>query len=474
MTSPDASMASLDLVAQARATSVHFMGIGGAGMCGLAEWVLLEGGTVSGCDLKPGAATARLAALGARISIGHDAAHAAEAGALVHTSAVPNGHPELAAARERGIPVLKRAEALGALVAPGRVVAIAGTHGKTSTTALTVQVLVAAGLDPTGFVGGTVGAWGGNLHRGESSLYVVEADEFDRSFHALLPDIAVVTNVEPDHLDIYGDAAGVNEAFRVFLNQVRSGGTRILCADDPGAAAFLVEFPDAGPTYGLSAGSQLRAVDVHHAAGGTRFRVVEDGIDRGEATLSLPGDHNLRNALAAGAVGRCLGADWSDVMEGWRSFEGVGRRFQRLGAAAGVDVIDDYAHHPTEIAATLGAARRAFTGRRLVAVFQPHLFSRTRDFRADFGRALAVADLTWVTDVFPAREEPIDGVDGQMVVDAVHDAGGAVRYEARLDHLARAVVDSVEPGDVVVVMGAGSIEATGPAILASLETQIHA
>lgn len=462
-----------NLLERAREGAVHFMGIGGAGMCGLAEWLLLEGGEVSGCDLRSGRATARLTALGANIQIGHSETHVADASAVVHTSAVPAGHPELQAARARGIPVLKRAEALGALVAAGRVVAIAGTHGKTSTTALTVEVLVAAGLEPTGFVGGTVAGWGGNLHRGGSALYVVEADEFDRSFHALSPDIAVVTNVEADHLDIYGDLEGVRSAFRTFLDGLRPAGLRVFCADDPGAAAFLAEYPEAGPTYGLSAGCRLRAVDVRHDSEGCVFRVIEEGIDRGEARLGVPGDHNLRNALAAAVVARHLGVDWAAIREGWSSFRGVGRRFQRLGAAAGIEVIDDYAHHPTEIAATLGAVRSAFSDRRVVAVFQPHLYSRTRDFSADFGAALAHADLVWVSDVFPAREAPIPGVDGRLVADAVRAAGGSVRYEASLERLPEAVAEGLRPGDVVAVMGAGSIEATGPALLAALEARVH-
>jgi UDP-N-acetylmuramate--alanine ligase len=463
----------IDLLARSREGAVHFMGIGGAGMCGLAEWLLLAGGEVSGCDLKAGASTARLTALGADIRIGHDAAHVEGARALVHTSAVPAGHAELQAARARGIPVLKRAEALGALVSEGRVVAIAGTHGKTSTTALTVEVLVAAGLDPTGFVGGTVPGWGGNLHRGGSELFVVEADEFDRSFHALTPDVAVVTNVEADHLDIYGDLEGVRAAFRTFLNRVRPSGLRVFCADDAGASAFLAEFPDAGPTYGLSAGSRLRATEVRHASDGTRFRVVEDGVDRGEARLGVPGDHNLRNALAAAAVARHFGVEWEPIRQGWRSFRGVGRRFQRLGTVAGIDVIDDYAHHPTEIAATLAAVRSAYSGRRVVAVFQPHLYSRTRDFSAEFGAALATADLVWVSDVFPAREAPIPGVDGRLVADAVHSAGGSVRYEASLERLPLAVAESLGSGDVVAVMGAGSIETTGPALVAALGARVH-
>ena len=322
-------------------------------------------------------------------------------------------------------------------------------------------------------VGGTVSGWGGNLHRGGPDLYVVEADEFDRSFHALTPDVAVVTNVEADHLDIYGDVEGVRAAFRTFLDQVRPGGLRVFCADDPGASAFLAEYPDAGPSYGLSAGSRLRAVDVRHAPDGSRFRVMEDGADRGEASLGVPGDHNLRNALAAAAVARHLGAEWEQIRHGWSSFQGVGRRFQHLGAASGIDVIDDYAHHPTEISATLGAVRRAFPERRVVAVFQPHLYSRTRDFCPAFGVALAGADLSWVSDVFPAREAPIPGVDGRLVADAVQSAGGSVRYEASLERLPMAVAESLRADDVVVVMGAGSIEATGPALLAALEAGIH-
>jgi UDP-N-acetylmuramate--alanine ligase len=464
----------VDLVALSRTGPVHFMGVGGAGMCALAEWLQLQGGAVSGCDLKGGASTARLAALGAEIMVGHDRTHVDEATALVYTSAVPAAHPELVRARERGIPVLKRAEALGALVAGGRVVAIAGTHGKTTTTALTVEVLTAAGLDPTGFVGGSVPAWGGNLRRGSDTLFVVEADEFDRSFHTLAPDVAVVTNLEADHLDIYGDVEGVRGAFREFVGRLRPGGACIVCADDPGAAALLPELPDAGPTYGLGAGTQLRAVDVVHDADGCRFRVIEHGVDRGEGRLRVPGDHTLRNALAAAAVARSLGADWDAIRVGWGAFEGVGRRFQPLGTAADVEVIDDYAHHPTEIRVTLEAVRRAHPSRRLVAVFQPHLYSRTRDFAAEFGSALAVADRVWVTDVFPAREEPIEGVDGTLVVAAAERAGADVGWEPSLDRLPGRVAEDLGAGDVVVTMGAGSIEATGPALLALLEARVHA
>ncbi|HSG50175.1 MAG TPA: UDP-N-acetylmuramate--L-alanine ligase [Longimicrobiales bacterium] len=452
---------------------LHFMGIGGAGMCALAELVLREGVPVTGCDLKESASTRRLQELGADVLQGHDAVHVAEAGGLVVTSAVPPDHPEILLARRRGIPVWKRAELLGAVVNRGRVVAIAGTHGKTSTTALAVQVLEAAGLDPTGLVGGTVPGWGGNLRRG-GDLFAVEADEFDRSFLTLDPDVAVVTNLEADHLDIYGDYAGVRAAFLAFLDRRRPGSRVIVCADDPGASSLLPRVNGSGYSYGLSAGSQLRAVEVNPDPAGTCFRVMEDGHDRGTACLPLPGLHNLRNALAAAAVARHLGCGWEHIRSGWAAFRGVGRRFQRLGEFQGVLVVDDYAHHPTEIAATLDATRAAYPGRRVVAVFQPHLYSRTRDFAGEFGRALALADHVWVTDVFPAREEPIPGVDGGLIARCATRAGARVTEHPSLDGLARAVVEASRPGDVVVTLGAGSIERVAPELKALLQEPAHA
>lgn len=441
---------------------IHFIGIGGAGMYALAELVVRQGLEVTGCDAKESAATRRLSELGVRVRLGHSPSHVAGAAGVVTTAAVPPDHPEIRAARGAGIPVWKRAEALGQVVNQGRVVAIAGTHGKTSTTALTVHLLAHAGLDPTGLVGGSVPSWGGNLHHG-GDLYVVEADEYDRSFLTLHPDVAVVTNLEADHLDIYGDLAGVKDAFHQFLAQLRAGGRGILCADDPGAAALLTRLPGSGYSYGLSAGSQLRAVDVRpRAAGGTAFRVEEEGVDRGEAHLPVPGGHHLLNALAAAAVARTLGAEWDAIVAAWASFPGVARRFQWLGEVRGVALIDDYAHHPTEIAATLAALRDAYPDRRLVAAFQPHLYSRTRDFALEFGQALAAADRVWVTDVFPAREEPIPGVDGGVVARAVARQGTEVREHPELQGLAAALAESVEAGDVVVTLAAGSIEGVGP------------
>jgi UDP-N-acetylmuramate--alanine ligase len=339
---------------------------------------------------------------------------------------------------------------------------------------MATRVLETAGLEPTGFVGGTVPDWEGNLRYGKGDLYVVEADEFDRSFHTLEPDVAVVTNVEADHLEVYGDLEGVREGFRVFVSRLREGGHLVACADDPGAAALLTLVPT-GYSYGLSAGAQLRAVDVDMAPGGVRFRVLEMGIERGEMELKVPGRHNLLNALAAAAAARFFDASWDAVREGLAAYRGVGRRFQLLGEAGGVTVVDDYAHHPTEIAATLDALREAYVGHRVVALFQPHLYTRTRDFAAEFGKALARADAVWVTDVFPAREPAIPGVNGELVSRAARAAGARdVHDHPSVDDVDDALAASLRAGDVLVTMGAGSVEIVGPRVLERLRGGGHA
>jgi len=416
----------------------------------------------------------RLSDLGASVALGHDEGHVEGASALVVTSAVPQDHPELAAARRLAIPVLKRAEALGAWVSEGRVVAVAGTHGKTTTTAMATEILVRAGLDPTGLVGGRVAGWEGNLRFGSDSLFVVEADEYDRSFLRLTPDVAVVTNVEEDHLDIYGDYAGVLGGFRDFLDKVRAGGRVIVCADDHGASSLLPQTASRGYTYGTSAGSMLRATGMSIDASGIRCSVVEEGEPVGDLVLRRGGRHSLLNALGASAAARSLGVPWSPILDALASFSGVARRFEPLGEAEGVRVVDDYAHHPTEIAATLEAARSLYGDARLIVVFQPHLYSRTRDFAAEFGRSLADADVVWVTDVFPAREKPIPGVTGESVATAAEAAGARVRYHPDVDTLAGELVGELRPGDVVITLGAGSIETLGRALLERLKAPIHA
>lgn len=448
---------------------VHFMGVAGAGMSALAEALAHGGIAVSGCDLA-GTTPPALAALGVPVWTGHSPEHLEGVTALVITAAIPDDHPEVVAARERGIPVVKRAAALGAWVSGGRVVAVAGTHGKTSTTAMVTHVLDAAGLAPTGFVGGTVRAWGSNLRLGGGDLFAVEADEYDRSFLHLHPDVAIVTNIEADHLDIYGDFAGVMDAFRTFVGQVRPGGTVVGCADDGGVGRLLASVGGHVVTYGVSAGTMVRGVDVRSARGQVEFSVVEGGKRFDGFRLAVPGLHNVRNALGAAAAARAIGVQWDDVRKGLSTFDGVGRRFERVGDVASRLVVDDYAHHPTEVDATLDAARQAYHDRRIVAVFQPHLYTRTRDFHDDFGRALAKADRVWVTDIYPAREAPIEGVDGALVAQAAERHGANVRYHASLDDLAAQIAPDLEANDVCLTMGAGSIERVGPQIVDQLRT----
>jgi len=442
---------------------VHFMGIAGAGMSALAEAMIHSGVPVSGCDAA-GITPPALERLGVTVEQGHSLDHVTGIAALIVTSAVPMDHPEVEAARAAGVPVIKRAKALASWVEGGRVVAIAGTHGKTSTTAMTTHVLEAAGLEPTGFVGGTVRAWGSNLRVGKGDLFAVEADEYDRSFLELHPDIAVVTNVEADHLDIYGDLAGVMDAYQTFLGQVRDGGKVIGCADDSGVGRLLAGLAGDVTTYGTSPGSMVRAVDVRSEGGRTLFNIVERGTRHQNFVLEMPGLHNVRNGLAAAAAARSLGVGWDPIRKGLHAFAGVGRRFERIGEVGGVLVVDDYAHHPTEVTATLEAARHAYPEARVVVVFQPHLYTRTRDFHEEFGKALAAADAVWVTDVYPAREEPIPGIDGALVAADVASAGGEATYHASLDGLATRVARALMPGDVCFTLGAGSIERVGPEI----------
>jgi UDP-N-acetylmuramate--alanine ligase len=452
---------------------VHFMGVGGAGMCALAELFVTHGGSVSGCDLRPGSSTDKLRTLDVPIHEGHEASHVDDAAALVVSAAVPMDHPEVQQALERGIPVFKRAEALGQWVNQGRVLAVAGTHGKTSTTAMTTEILVAAGKDPTGFVGGRVPAWGGNLRSG-GDLYVVEADEYDRSFLELKPAVAVVTNVEADHLDTYGAVEGVVDAFKEFLGGLLPDGYAVICADDPGASGLATDLASEVLTYGLESGAHVRGVDVEASPDGMSFRVIENGIDRGNFRLSVPGVHNLRNALGAATAARCFAASWDNVREGLTAYRGVERRFDTLGLEQGILVVDDYAHHPSEIRATLAAARGAHPDRRIVAVFQPHLFTRTRDFAEEFGEALAEADSIWVADVFPAREAPIEGVTGELIALAAERAGGDVRYHADVNTMADTVLTELASGDLLLTMGAGSVDHVAHEIMARLKETPHA
>ncbi|HEV7705812.1 MAG TPA: UDP-N-acetylmuramate--L-alanine ligase [Gemmatimonadaceae bacterium] len=444
---------------------VHFVGIAGAGMSALAELLARRGIAVTGCDASPNRNEA-LEELGIVVDPRHDPAHVSGAQAVVATSAMLRDHPELARARELGIPVIRRAEALAGAVEAGKTICIAGTHGKTTTTVMTTEALAAAGRNPTGIVGGRVAAWGGNLSRGGDELFVVEADEYDRSFLALSPTVATITNVEADHLDIYKDLDDIRGAFAQFASKARAV---VLCADDPGAASIELASTSEIVRYGIvSPDARLIARDVRAENGGSAFTAVYDGSEETDVRLLVPGRHNVLNALAALGSGRALGVPLAEMAPGLAAFGGVERRFQRLGEARGVQVIDDYAHHPTEIRATLAAARAAYPGRRIIAAFQPHLYSRTRDFAGDFGGALAGADNIYLTEIYGAREKPIMGVTAALIDGAARTAGRAVTWRGERDALAAALAAGTEPGDVVLTLGAGDITRTGPELLALL------
>src|SRR5216110_1324478 len=441
---------------------IHFMGIAGAGMSGLALLAKEQAVAITGCDNDPTGA-ADLAANGVEIWRGHDPGHVAGARAVVVTAAVPGDHPELERARALGVPVVRRADALSQAVAGGIVVEVAGTHGKTTTTVMVTEALAAAGRDPTGLAGGRVAPWGGNARIGGRELFVVEADEFDRAFLSLAPTVAVVNNVEADHLECYGGSVtALEDAFVEFAARARRA---IVGADDAGAARVAARLAVPVWRVGLGAGADVRIADPALGERGSTARIELPGGRALALRLRVPGLHNLRNAAAAVAVVHELGADLDRALAALAEFRGVGRRFERVGEAGGVTVVDDYAHHPTEVAATLAAARQAFPRRRVVAVFQPHLFSRTALHGEALGRALAAADVVVVAPIYAAREQPQAGVTHHLVVRGATRAGAAtvaVRERAGLTtHVARAV----RGGDVVFTLGAGDVTRVGPELL---------
>lgn len=460
-------MKRLDLLELAEKGPIHFVGICGAGMSALAEMALHVGARVTGCDTKLSDVATRLRRLGAEIWEGHDPAHVENAGAVITTAAVAPDSPELTAARALKIPVIKRAHALGGIVNRGTVIAVAGTHGKTTTTAMTATIMDEAGLAPTAFVGGHVPEWEGGLHLGGDQYYVVEADEYDRSFLTLKPTVAIVTTLEADHLDIYGTLEGVQEAFVTFLSLLPKNGRAVICADDAGARSVANGHRAEVVLYGTEdKNAHLRATHIENRGRGSIFQVVDHGEECGEVHLGVPGVHNVRNALAAIGAATYADVPFDAVQRGLARFTGVGRRFQEIGRPQNIVIIDDYAHHPTEIRATIAAARGAFAGHRLIAVFQPHLYSRTRDFATDFGAALAGADEVWVTDVYAAREAPLPGVTGELISSA---AGKNAHYVPAMRELKDALATVLRAGDVVVFMGAGNIDTVAYELRASLQ-----
>jgi len=441
-----------------RMRHVHLAGIGGAGMCGLAEILLGHGLTVSGCDLQTSERTDRLSQLGAAISLGHDPSHLDGVDALVVSSAVASSAPELVHAVQLGIPVVRRAELLAEVMRLHHGIAVAGTHGKTTTSAMIAFVLTCGRLDPTSIIGGRVGFLESHAQLGRGRYMVCEADEFDRSFLRLRPVWAVITNVEAEHLDCYGDVADLESAFVSFASTVPFYGAVIACADDPGARRVVENLSARVVTYGLTPEAWLRAVDIDSRPGSSGFTVCAGTEILGEVVLPMPGEHNVSNALAAVAIGLELGLEPGQICRALASFTGVARRFEVLGEAEGVTVVDDYAHHPTEVAATIAAGRQAFPERRLLVAFQPHLFSRTRDLADQLGAALAAADGLMVLPVYGAREQPIPGVDASLVADAARAAGLELVWEvAGFDEACAVLRRIAERDDVMLTLGAGDV-----------------
>ena len=446
-----------------RITHIHLIGIGGAGMGGIAEVLVNLGYQVQGSDLRANPVTARLQKMGVRIFIGHAAGQIAGADVVVVSTAVGSGNPELLAAREARIPVVPRAEMLAELMRFRQGIAVAGTHGKTTTTSLVASVLAEGGLDPTFVIGGQLKSAGSNARLGTGRYLVAEADESDASFLHLQPMIAVVTNIDNDHLITHGgDFEKLRQSFVAFLHNLPFYGLAVLCSDDAEVRSLLPQVGRPMIRYGLGDDADLRAVKLERLGARTRFEVLREGHEPLPVTLNLAGLHNVRNALAAIAVATELEVADSSIQRALASFEGIGRRFETVGevetAAGHVTIVDDYGHHPTEIEATLEAARQAWPGRRLVLAFQPHRYTRTHDLIDDFGRVLSAADALLVTEVYAAGEEPIANADGRAICRAVRGRGQIEPvFVGEISELAGALAGLIQDGDVVLTMGAGSI-----------------
>ncbi len=446
---------------------IHLIGIGGAGLSAIATVLLESGHVVSGSDAHASPVTDQLAARGAKIAIGHRAENVARADTVIVSSAIPADNPELLAAKAQGIPVMKRSEFLGHLMSGRTGVAVAGTHGKTTTTALIAYLLLRADRDPSFIVGGVLSDLGVNARHGQGAPFVVEADEYDGMFLGLRPDVAVVTNVEHDHPDNYPTREAYAQAFEKFVALISDGGTLIACCDDPGAKAIGDIAAQNGTRliwYGLKNGSQWKAEDVQsNGAGGNDFVVTHDGKTVGLARNRLPGLQNVANSLAALAAADAVGVDFNTARNALTEFRGVGRRFEVKGEAKGITIVDDYAHHPTEIRATLAAARRRYAGRKIWAMFQPHTFSRTRALLADFAASFADADHVLVTDIFRSREAFDPAVNANDIVRQMTHPDA--RYLPTLAETTEALLAEMKAGDVLITLGAGDVNKVGEDVL---------
>jgi UDP-N-acetylmuramate--alanine ligase len=448
-----------------RVKRLHFVGIGGIGMSGLAELLKSVGLEVTGSDLALSETTLRLKSLGIQVYQGHRAENTAGADVVIYSSAVNEGNPEVAAARSVGVPVIKRAEMLAEVMRVKRGIAISGTHGKTTTTSMTGAILMAAGLDPTIIVGGRMREVGtARLGRGE--YLVAEADEFDRSFLALSPMLAVVNNIDLEHLDTYRDLADIQETFARFARSVPFFGAAILGLDDPNVQEIRPLVSRRVVTFGLTPQADVTVRDLVLERTGSRFVATAGRDFMGAVALRIPGLHNVKNALAALAVARELSIPFGIASRALEEFAGVIRRFEKKGETGGIVVVDDYAHHPTEVAATLAAARQSYPDRRVVALFQPHLYSRTKDFAANFGAVFLNADVLLVAPVYGSREAPREGVTGALVADAATARGHrAARYIPDRAEIGRVLEEEMKEGDLLLTMGAGDVNQFGEEFL---------
>jgi len=448
---------------------LYFVGIGGSGMSGIAEILNNLGYKISGSDISAGDATEHLSNLGIEIFDRHEGNNIGTANVVVISSAVKEDNPEVIEAKRRGIPVIKRAEMLGELMRLKYSIGVSGTHGKTTTTSMIGKIMSDARLDPTVIVGGIVAGKGSGASLGAGDYLVAEADEFDRSFLSMFPSMAVITNIEPDHLDCYDGMDDLENCFVTYMNRVPFYGQVVYCADDPIINKLRDRITRTSVSFGLTPEADYQAADIKHHESGSEFEVFHHGEHLGHITLGVIGEHNVRNALASVAAALELEVNFDTVAESLRNFRGVDRRFEIKDTIDDIMVVDDYAHHPTEIIATLDSAKKAYN-RRIVALFQPHLFSRTQLFYREFAEALRRADVCYLIDIFPAREKPIPGVTAEMIARYAAEKGyDNIVYIGARENAARRILDETRAGDLIITIGAGSVTRVNPEIVEGLK-----
>lgn len=449
---------------------IHFIGIGGAGMSGLARICLSLGLNVSGSDAKDSSVVTALKALGAEIFVGHDTNHVKDAGIVIYSNAISPNNPEMIRAKELSLPLLTRAQALAVLMSTSKSVAVAGTHGKTTTSSMLTVALQSCGVDPSFAIGGTLTASGSNAHRGTGEYFVAEADESDGSFMEYHPFSAIITNIEHDHVDFFATEESVMSIFKDFAQSINSDGYLVYCKDDIGASKIAAgESSATKVSYGVEQSADLVIDQITLLPKGSRSRILWQGRAVGSLELQVPGHHNLLNAAAVMAMGLSLGLPGTQLLEGLASFQGAGRRFELKSSIAGIRIVDDYGHHPTEIDATLTAARRYAGDGRVLVVFQPHRYSRTQAFLHQFAAALDLADVAILLEIYPASEKPISGVSSSLIVDEMKNG----RFIPNFLEASEEIIAIAQPGDVIITLGAGDVNSLAPIIAQGLERRFH-